>query len=123
MKSPLIQGVRSVALTVPDLASAEDFYTQVWKLDVVERSRGLLYLRGSGADHHLLALHEASGAPRILQITLRARSAAALAQIATAARALGGSIEQSVDATDAAGGQCLLIRDPKGRRYEIVHGD
>ena len=50
MKSPWIAGLRSVALTVPDLAAAEDFYTRVWQLDIAARGDGVLYLRGSGAD-------------------------------------------------------------------------
>lgn len=61
MKSPWIAALRSVALTVPDLAAAERWYTQVWRLDVAERGDGVTYLRGSGADHHLLALHQRAG--------------------------------------------------------------
>ena len=57
MKSPWIAGLRSAALNVPDLAAAEAFYTSVWHLAVAGRSADALYLRGNGADHHLLALH------------------------------------------------------------------
>ena len=55
MKSPWISGLRSVSLTVPDLAAAETFYTQTWGLTVADRSWGTIYFRGSGNDHHLLA--------------------------------------------------------------------
>ena len=48
MKSPWIEALRSVALTVPDLAAAEVFYTQVWQLTVAARGEGVLFLRGSG---------------------------------------------------------------------------
>ncbi len=124
MKSPWIQALRSVALTVPDLSAAEVFYTQVWRLAVVERSPGVLYLRGSGADHHLLALHQRPGTPQILKVTLRARNAEALAAIAAAAPAAGGVVEQApAAAQDPAGGQAVRIRDAQGRRYEVVHGD
>ena len=37
MSSPWIEGLRSVALNVPDLAQAETFYTQVWNLQVAHR--------------------------------------------------------------------------------------
>ena len=124
MKSPWIAGLRSASLTVPDLAAAEVFYTQVWRLDVVARADGITYFRGSGSDHHLLALREQPGLPQILAVTLRARSAAALADVVQATAAAGGVVEQPVGpADDPAGGQRLVIRDPDGRRYAIVHGD
>ncbi len=124
MKSPWIQGLRSVALSVPDLDAAERFYTQVWRLDVAARDAGALYLRGSGSDHHLLALHAAPGRPQLRCVTLRARNLAALAAIGQATRAAGGTLEQApAAATDPAGGQRMLIRDADGRRFEVVHGD
>jgi catechol 2,3-dioxygenase len=81
MSSPWIEGLRSVALNVPDLARAEDFYTQVWHLEVAHRKDGAVYLRGSGSDHHLLALHAGGEVPQLRQVTLRARSEHALDQI------------------------------------------
>jgi catechol 2,3-dioxygenase-like lactoylglutathione lyase family enzyme len=127
MKSPLILGLRSVALTVPDLARAEAFYTNVWKLTVAARTPGVVYFRGSGADHHLLALHQAALpnlAPQIRQVTLRARSSEALSHIADATRSAAGTVERSLGASaDPAGGQCIVIRDPHGRRFEVVFGD
>jgi catechol 2,3-dioxygenase-like lactoylglutathione lyase family enzyme len=124
MKSPWITALRSVALTVPDLAAAEDFYTKVWRLDIAARGDGVLYLRGSGADHHLLALHAAPGTPMIRQVTLRARSAAALDAIAPATLAAGGVVERATAAAqDPAGGLSLVIRDAEGRRIEVVQGD
>ncbi|MEK8026567.1 VOC family protein [Pseudaquabacterium rugosum] len=124
MKSPWIEALRSVALTVPDLAAAEAFYTGTWQLTVADRADGVVWLRGSGADHHLLALHQAPGVPRILKVTLRARSAQALAHVAQAAVAAGGRVEATAGpAADPAGGQRVLLRDADGRRYEVVHGD
>ena len=124
MNSPWIQGLRSVTLTVPDLAAAETFYTEVWRLSVAARSQDTVYFRGSGADHHLLALVQRPGAPQIQQVTLRARSADALAAIAQATAAAGGVVEQPMaPAADPAGGQTLRICDGDGRRYELVFGD
>lgn len=125
MKSPLVQALRSVALTVPDLAAAETFYTQVWHLTVADRADGVLYLRGSGADHHLLALSEAPGTPQLLHITLRARTAEALGAIELATLAAGGVVEVTAGtpASGPAGGHCVVIRDADGRRFEVVHGD
>jgi catechol 2,3-dioxygenase len=124
MKSPWISGLRSVALSVPDLARAETFYTRVWQLSVAERTPDALYLRGSGADHHLLALHRAPGTPRILHVTLRARNAAALARIASVTPQAGGTLVRAIGAaTDPAQGQRIVLQDPHGRRFEVVHAD
>lgn len=123
MKSPWISALRSVALTVPDLAAAEIFYTQTWGLVLADKSQGVAYFRGSGHDHHLLALHEAAGTPQLRLVTLRARSAKALEEIAQAAQAAGGVVERTGAALDPAGGNVLVIRDPDGRRIEVVHGD
>jgi catechol 2,3-dioxygenase len=124
MKSPWIAGLRSVALTVPDLAAAETFYTQVWHLSVVTRSADTLYLAGSGTDHHLLALKQRPGTPQLLRVTLRARNAVALDTIAAATAAAGGVVERPTGpASDPAGGVSLVIRDGQGRRFEVVHGD
>lgn len=124
MKSPWISGLRSTALTVPDLAAAELFYTRTWGLAVAARADGVLYLRGSGSDHHLLALREQAGTPQVLKVTLRARSRQALDEIARATLAAGGTVERDATAAaDPAGGMSLLIRDGDGRRIEVVHGD
>jgi catechol 2,3-dioxygenase len=124
MTSPWIAALRSVALSVPDLAAAEIFYTQVWRLVVADRAPGVLYLRGSGPDHHLLALHERPGTPQILHVTLRARTQQALDAVSDAAVAAGGVVEQGVGpACDPAGGRRVLLRDPHGRRFEVVFGD
>lgn len=124
MKSPWIAALRSVALTVPDLAAAEAFYTETWRLAAADRAPGVVYLRGSGADHHLLALHQADGIPQLRLVTLRTRTAEALQAVAEAAVKAGGVVERGIHpASDPAGGLTLTIRDRDGRRFELVHGD
>ncbi len=123
MSSPWIEGLRSVALDVPDLERAEAFYTEVWRLSVAARGPDAIYLRGTGADHHLLALH-AAPVTAIRHVTLRARSAEALAAIADAAVAAGGRVLRPISAlTEPGGGTGLGVRDPDGRIFQIVHGD
>lgn len=124
MKSPWIECLRSVSFDVPDLTEAERFYTEVWCLEVVTRAQDAIWLRGSGRDHHLLALHAAEGAPRLRSIVLRALKSADLQNIAQAALAAGGRIERGVGAAEApAGGQSIVVTDSEGRRFEIVQGD
>ena len=123
MASPWIAALRSVALNVPDLTVAESFYTRTWHLDVAARCDGVLYLRGTGGDAYLLALH--AGAPvQIRAVTLRARSEAALHEVAAATVRAGGRVVAPIAALDdPAGGIGLIVRDPDGRLFEIVHGD
>lgn len=124
MSSPWIAGLRSVALHVPDLAQAEDFYTRVWHLDVAARSTDAVYLRGTGADHHLLALHRGGAATEIRHATFRARSAEALEAIAAATVQAGGHIDVLLAAIhEPGGGVGLTLRDPDGRRLQVVFGD
>lgn len=119
-----VAALRSVALNVPDLALAEQFYTQVWHLSVVERTADALYLRGTGADHHLLALHQAAGPARIRNVTLRARTRAALDAVAQATVAAGGRVLQAAaPVQEPGGGTALTVADPDGRIFRLVHGD
>jgi catechol 2,3-dioxygenase len=124
MSSPSISALRSVALVVPDLAKAEAFYRDTWHLDVAARGADALYLRGTGPDHHLLALRGAAPATAIRHVTLRARDADALARIEAATVIAGGTVLHGPKPLDEpAGGTAILIRDPDGRRIQVVHGD
>jgi catechol 2,3-dioxygenase len=123
--SPWIESLRSVALYVPDLAKAEDFYTKTWHLEVAHRADNVLYLRGSGTDAYLLALHQGGEVPQIRQVTLRARSREALDAVrANVLRAGGKLLAEPHELTkDPAGGVGLKFQDPHGRTFQVVHGD
>lgn len=122
--SSLISALRSVALTVPDLTVAEDFFTRTWHLQVVARTDNALYLRGAGSDHHLLALHHAPCAARILHITLRARSLNALSLAAQKTVAAGGRVlAPTAPLTEPGGGQAMTLTDPDGRVFRLVYED
>ena len=124
MSSPWIQALRSVALNVPDLALAESFYTRTWHLDVAARAEGVLYLRGTGTDAYLLALHAGGPQVQLRKVTLRARHADALAAIATATVHAGGRVLSPAAPLSApGGGQALTLCDMDGRRFQVVHGD
>ncbi len=122
--SSLVSALRSVALNVPDLAAAENFYTTVWNLDVVSKTDEAVYFRGTGADHHLLALHQASGPAQIRHVTLRAREHAALEVAAKAAMAAGGKILNSLsEVTEPGGGVAVTLADADGRIFQLVYAD
>jgi catechol-2,3-dioxygenase len=122
--STLVSALRSVALNVPDLAAAENFYTSVWHLDVVYKTDKAVYFRGTGADHHLLALHQASGPAQIRHVTLRAREHAALEVAAKAAMAAGGKILNPLsEVTEPGGGWAVTLSDADGRIFQLVYAD
>lgn len=119
-----VTALRSVALNVPDLTAAEHFYTSVWHLQVAARGDGVIYFRGTGADHHLLALHQAPGPAKIRCVTLRARHQSALEVVASAALAAGGKVLQPVaQLNEPGGGTAVTVADPDGRVFQLVHDD
>jgi catechol-2,3-dioxygenase len=118
-----VSWLRSVDLEVPDLDAAEHFYTQAWGLDVAAREATSLYLRATGDDHHILALHAGAKAA-MRSITFRADSVAALHDVAARAGGHGGRVLMPVGPVAwMAGGTGVVILDNQGRTLRVVHGD
>jgi catechol-2,3-dioxygenase len=118
-----VASLRSVEIGLPDVSDAENFYVDTWNLAVAGRQGGSVYLRGTGADHHLLSLHHRK-APELLMITFRASSAEALEQIAEKTPGHGGTVLMARSPVDEpGGGECVVIRDPQGRILRFVWGD
>lgn len=115
-----ITGLRSVDLTVPDVAAAVDFYATVWGLTLADRAGGSAWLRGTGTDPHILALHEGDESA-IRSFTLRAAPDADPEALVVAAVANGASRVEAQ--AEHGGGTVLALRDPRGRTIRIVHGD
>jgi catechol 2,3-dioxygenase len=123
MSSPWIAALRSVALVVADVDATARFYTDVWHLDVADRSDGAVYLRGSGDAHHLLSLHRGERAA-LRDVTFQARGADALDAVAAGAVAAGGSvIAPPCPVAEPGGGTGVTVRDGDGRVFRVVHGD
>jgi catechol 2,3-dioxygenase len=123
MTSQLVSSLRSVEIALPDVAAAERFYVDTWRLTVAARAGTSVYLRGSGADHHLLALHEGA-VPVLRMLTFRVPDAAALDAIAASMPAIGGSLVAPRAVLDEpGGGAAVVVRDPEGRVLRFVHGD
>ncbi len=122
--SSLIVGLRSVALIVPELEPVERFFTEIWHLNVAARETDAVYLSGTGSDHHLVSLHRAEGPVQVRDVTLRARSAPTLDRIASACLEAGGRIVSArTTVNEPGGGEAVIIADPHGRIFRIVHGD
>lgn len=122
--SSRVSALRSVALYVPDLVRAESFYTSIWRLEVVARTAEGIYLKGAGADHHLLSLHERAGPASIRHVTLRARNLRDLDAVAIKVLAEGGRVVVPVgEVNEPGGGMSVTVADADGRRFQLVHGD
>ncbi len=118
-----ISRLRSVALGVTDLAGAEKFFVEVWRLAVSDRSGEAVYLRATGKDHHVLSLHK-SDKTALRNVTLRATSADDLQRLEAATKAASGTVVSPIGPiAEPCGGTGLTIRDPHGRLIRIVHGD
>jgi catechol 2,3-dioxygenase-like lactoylglutathione lyase family enzyme len=123
MATPLVSSLRSVEIGLPDVPAAEAFFTGTWNLSVAARQGEAVYLRGTGADHHLLSLHPADKA-QVRMVTLRASGAGDLDRLLETVPANGGeALSQRAPVTEPGGGEAVVVRDPQGRILRIVTGD
>ena len=115
--------LRSVDLDVPDLAAAAEFYTKIWGLHQVSIDENIVVLRATGADHHVLVLHQAP-MPAFRSMTFRVADASVLALIAARTISAGGHVlEPAGPKIWPGGGTGLVIADPSGCVMRFIHGD
>jgi catechol-2,3-dioxygenase len=118
-----VTSLRSVDLGTPAIDRAERFYTSVWGLEVVIRDQGSVYLRATGSDHHVVALH-ASARPELRAITFRLDSADDFAALVVNAVEQGGQVLSPPGANAGPdGGTVMTVRGPEGGLLRFVHGD
>jgi len=97
----------------PDLARMEAFL-EAFGMHRAARTADALYMRGTGADHHVHVTH--LGEPAFVGLAFHASTAADLARLSQHTGA-------PVEASDEPGrGQVVRLRDPDGRRVDVVHG-
>lgn len=116
---PGIEWVRSVEFDVPDLDASVTFYEDVWGLKTVERAGGAVYLRGTGAEHHLLVLRQGdvARARRVNFGVAERRTVDALhAGLGAAATS------KPAELTEPGGGYGFAFADPEGREFRVVAG-
>ena len=112
----------NVHLLVPDLDKAVQFYTSVWGLIEAGRLDGVVYLRGSGSDPYLVALHAGDRAA-VVSVGLRADPLTDLAALRDRVKAAGADVEPIAPVCEFGGGQGFAYRDRGNRRVTIVQGD
>jgi catechol-2,3-dioxygenase len=118
-----ISALRSVDLDTPDLQQSLEFYTSVWGLELVTQREGTAYLRASGGDHHVFALHQGDH-PALRSITFRLHSDADFETIAAASVKHGATLLAGPAANPSPdGGTVMSIRAPGGGVLRFVHND
>ncbi|MEI7738698.1 MAG: VOC family protein [Betaproteobacteria bacterium] len=121
--SSRITGVRSVALSVPDLQATADFFTKTWGLELTENKGGIQYFKGTGSDAFLISLRQSSGPAKLIDVSLRAASLQAIHEIQNHLGGHGKVISQTAPLSEPGGGVACTISDNAGRIYQIVFGD
>lgn len=116
-------GIRSVELAVRDLEATKAFYEAQWGLREVARENGSLYMRATGKDHHVLAIHQAPRA-RLMSINLGAKSRADVDALHAQASALGATVLDAPHelAAIAGGGYGFALQSPEGQTVTISAG-
>ena len=118
-----VADIRSVDLGTPDLAKSEQFYTTVWGLEVAARQGSSVYLRATGRDHHVLALHPHPTA-EIFSVTFRAASTNDLERLVSSVQAAGGQVLQPRAPNHGPdGGQAATVKTPEGYVFRFINDD
>jgi catechol 2,3-dioxygenase len=123
MPAGLIKSFRGVDLGVTDVAAQARFYTDVWRLRQVGEKSGAIYLRGSGAHHHILSLHPRPQAA-LLCINLAAADRAAVDVLYKRVAALTvPAIQPPAETSEPGGGYAFTFCDPEGRTVRVIAED
>ena len=123
MNEVRISALRGVELNVLNLDESADFYRKAWGLEAVAREGGVMYLRGSGAEHHILTLHEAPRAS-MHSIDFAVQDAATVDALHAKVAGLGVEIIAAPHALPAlaGGGYAFSLKTPEGQILNISAG-
>jgi len=118
-----VNGARSVSIGVSDLPASVKFYTDVWKLSVAAEQGGTVYLRATGADHHVLALQQRA-VPALLSLDLSAPDRSTVDALHAAVRKANiADIQAPAPIREPGGGYGFGFKDPEGRILRIIAED
>lgn len=122
MSNAKVSRVRGIALGGPGLPGAARWYADCWGLAKVHEAGGAFYLRGSGPEHHVLALHERAQRG-IVHIAMAAQDEAALRALFAKLSGMTIEIAAPIRALDMPGGGIGFdIVDPDKRLLRISAG-
>jgi len=120
MANANVSRLRGIALGGPEATGAKSFYTEGWGLEVVHEDNGAVYLRGSGAEHHILALHD-SKTKGIVHIDLATGDEAGLGALHDQLQGDGTSlVEPRAPLKTPGGGTGFGLVDPDNRLIRVA---
>ena len=117
-----LTGLRSVELGVVDVPASVRFYTEVWGLAPVARTEQAVYLRGTAAHHHVLAIHRRPNA-ELLGITFAAKGRGDVEALHAAVKRSGVAGDAPITIAEPGGGYGFTFQDPEGRIIRVVADD
>ena len=112
--------LRGVELTDPAPEDVAGFYEQVWGLQRIPLAGDSVYLRGTGPEHHILAIHPGSQTTvRGYRLGLADRAAVDQAAGESRSRPDTRRVAGPGPLDSPGGGYGLRISDPDGREIEL----
>jgi catechol 2,3-dioxygenase-like lactoylglutathione lyase family enzyme/predicted enzyme related to lactoylglutathione lyase len=115
-----VRGVRSVEIEMSDPERAAEFFSRVWNLTPVARRNGSFYFRGTGAYHHILAIHPAIKRYAVRRLVFDAATKEVVHALRKAVAQHGGSCEEPHALNGPGGGYGFGFADVEGRNLAIV---
>lgn len=117
-----VNGVSSVEFAVRDVGAAAAFYTDVWGLREVEGDAGMRCFRGTGPDHHIVALRQ-DAAPRLARVNLSAPDEGAVDGLHARLNDAGlAGLTRPAALDRPGGGYGFDFRDREGRSFTVAAG-
>jgi catechol 2,3-dioxygenase-like lactoylglutathione lyase family enzyme len=114
--------IRHVGLFTARLEDHVRFYSTVWGLDLVGKTKNAAFLRGAGAEYFILSLHQGAGRG-LHHIAYSAPDEEAVDRAASSLRNAGVRIVQEPQERDEpGGGYGFRFIDPDGRCVELSSG-
>jgi len=114
-----INGIRSAHFGLPDLDAAVRYYED-FGLSIVQRSDDVIYLRGTGPDYYVLALHR-HFEPRMLAVDFSIETRAHADALHSSLAQAGTAVSPLETFSDPGGGYGFSFRDPgEGRVFRVI---
>ena len=115
-----VNALRSVELGVTDVDRSEAFYRDSWGLRPVADAPGTRYLRASGAEHHVLVLHERE-TPGLVRINFAAATPRAVQRLHAELKSGGVAMRDDPHPIgEPGGGYGFAFADRAGRELRVL---